>query len=707
MNYLKQLAELRGTDQPIDMARRIGGSLEFKSKAAEPDNSGILMRIAGYASTTDVDSYNEVVLPDAFKGTMASFMEFPIMLFGHDWYDKPIGKWTNYKITERGLYVEGEIYDTTGGRDVATLIENDILKALSIGFSPINSRKGDEPGDPTVIDELALWEISVVNIPANRASLFEAAKAKGISCKSITPPAASGTTNRSNHMEIKDLTAQLAEMKTQAEASETELRKKYQEAAEMVATLQEKMAEVKAGTVPRAEYDKLVENMKGDFIEIKDLIEGQNRKMEARAKIDTCAADVIDTKSAFMTFTKDNGKPLEGGDLRIRQLLQTPINDPTSEKGEQIMALRQAHDMFVAERSMRKFYALHGQGRYNGPDDCQTFGIYSKLLDVVDPSFKAMYSTGTNVGDEWVPTIMSGTPFDEVKMDAPITSLFPVFDMPSNPATWPVGTTLPTVYIAAEASANNPDQFLKSTRGTDNVTFTATKMACVVPVSDELIQDSYVNVAMDIGSAIRRAIGRANDSAILNGDTTATHRDTAAGYTSASPEAAWMGLRFIAYDRSATDSTGAAGGLAATELRAARAKLSDGYKNASDLTYITTYVPYFEFLGSTEVTSIGTYGATASYRDGDVFRWDGSPLYVTDLVADALSTAGLYTSGTASMALVVNTSCFRVGMRKDVMIEFARDPLTGSNAFIGSYRMDFQTLCPTTTVKPVAMAVNL
>ena len=133
--------------------------------------------IEGYASTDAVDSYNEIVEPEAFRETMAQFEEFPVVLFMHRFYDMPVGKVISWEIRTRGLWVEVEISKTAD--KIWDLIQDDYLKAFSIGFNygTVESTDGD---GPDIIKKLILLEISVVNIPANRESLFNVANEKGI-----------------------------------------------------------------------------------------------------------------------------------------------------------------------------------------------------------------------------------------------------------------------------------------------------------------------------------------------------------------------------------------------------------------------------------------------------------------------------------------------------------------------------------------------
>jgi len=141
--------------------------------------------ITGYASTPDVDRYNDVVEPGAFTDSITDdYKSNPIVLFQHDPY-RPIGKATYMAIDSNGLYIEAVIVDA----EIEPKIQAGILRAFSIGYIPEEIEYRDKDGnlldeemdilrilfDSTVkrtIKRLDLVENSVVSLPANPKALF-------------------------------------------------------------------------------------------------------------------------------------------------------------------------------------------------------------------------------------------------------------------------------------------------------------------------------------------------------------------------------------------------------------------------------------------------------------------------------------------------------------------------------------------------------
>lgn len=131
--------------------------------------------IEGWASTANIDRYNEVVKPEAFSEMIKHYLQNPILLFMHSpaW---PIGKVTELKIDPvEGLWIKAFLSKASWVKDIAILIKEEILKAFSIGFREIS--EGENIDDVHHYTSIELYEISIVSIGANRESLFSVAKA--------------------------------------------------------------------------------------------------------------------------------------------------------------------------------------------------------------------------------------------------------------------------------------------------------------------------------------------------------------------------------------------------------------------------------------------------------------------------------------------------------------------------------------------------
>lgn len=120
-------------------------------------------------STEQVDRMGDIIRQN---WELRSFISNPVALFGHE-HDKIIGTWENVRVEGKQLLGRlkmakagtSELVDT-----VRSLIEQRILRAVSVGFQPIEAkpRKG---GEGFEFIKSALHEVSVVAVPANPGAL--------------------------------------------------------------------------------------------------------------------------------------------------------------------------------------------------------------------------------------------------------------------------------------------------------------------------------------------------------------------------------------------------------------------------------------------------------------------------------------------------------------------------------------------------------
>lgn len=134
--------------------------------------------IEGYGSVFGgaPDSYGDVIAPGAFANSLAEHRRAgtsPLMLWGHDANQPPIGNWEEVAEDGKGLYLKGtiDLEDPLGFR-VHRAIKRKAMKGLSIGY---NTREAEtDPKKPgiRILKDVQLWEVSPVNFPAqNRAGV--------------------------------------------------------------------------------------------------------------------------------------------------------------------------------------------------------------------------------------------------------------------------------------------------------------------------------------------------------------------------------------------------------------------------------------------------------------------------------------------------------------------------------------------------------
>jgi HK97 family phage prohead protease/HK97 family phage major capsid protein len=138
-------------------------------------------------SDATVDRYGEVVEPDGWD--LRNFKKNPIALFGHN-SNFPVGKWSDLRVEDGRL--KGRLNLAKRGTsyrldELIGLIEQGILRAVSVGFRPLKAEPMDpeRPYGPQKYLKQELLETSVVSVPANPAALA-LAKSMKISNETMT-----------------------------------------------------------------------------------------------------------------------------------------------------------------------------------------------------------------------------------------------------------------------------------------------------------------------------------------------------------------------------------------------------------------------------------------------------------------------------------------------------------------------------------------
>ena len=136
----------------------------------------------GYASVFGVQDYDgDVIVKGAFRKSIDKYRassRMPKMLWQHDMRDI-CGKWQEMYEDDRGLFVKGSlILDTQRGREAYALMKAGVLDGMSIGFNVVEAGPSDQRSHGRVIEEVDLWEVSLVTWGANPDALVTNVKAR-------------------------------------------------------------------------------------------------------------------------------------------------------------------------------------------------------------------------------------------------------------------------------------------------------------------------------------------------------------------------------------------------------------------------------------------------------------------------------------------------------------------------------------------------
>lgn len=151
-------------------------SFNFELKAVQEDGF-----FSGYGAVFgNVDWYNDVILPGAFKASLEKWQsknKMPPVLWNHN-DSEPIGVYTQIYEDEKGLFVEGKLLidDVPRAKSTYALLKAGAIDGLSIGYS---TKKANQQGNGVrELIEVDIGEISIVTQPANDRSLITSVKNK-------------------------------------------------------------------------------------------------------------------------------------------------------------------------------------------------------------------------------------------------------------------------------------------------------------------------------------------------------------------------------------------------------------------------------------------------------------------------------------------------------------------------------------------------
>lgn len=189
--------------------------MQFKSIELKADEVG---KVAGFFSTYDKtpDSYGDIIEPGAFTKTIAKRKEtghpFPLC-FNHD-FDKVIGTVDSIEDQEKGPYIEATFLDTTLAQDVRKMLKSEAIYQFSFAYDVLKRRDPDEEekkaGIMNVLQEIELFEVSIVTVPANQNAVVT--DVKSITAEEIANGVIEMKQGRRNSRKDADVINQIIEL---------------------------------------------------------------------------------------------------------------------------------------------------------------------------------------------------------------------------------------------------------------------------------------------------------------------------------------------------------------------------------------------------------------------------------------------------------------------------------------------------------------
>lgn len=312
---------------------------------------------------------------------------------------------------------------------------------------------------------------------------------------------------------------------------------------------------------------------------------------------------------------------------------------------------------------------------------------------------KAMAVGNTGYGAEWIPTGFSTQLLKTIELNLRVAALFNSIQMPTNPYKMPVQISNAEGYLIAENTADSGTKIAASTPGTTSPEFSAIKLAGRVLFSDEISEDAIINMRDFVIGELALSIARAQEQALINGHrtTTALHMDNQAAIKRFSNDTnarrAFDGLRRLALINAGTTEKSFAGGDPTDALMGNVRQLALKYGvMPGDGAWIMGVNTYLKALFTlTNIVTLEKYGPGATVLSGELFKYSGAPVIVSEYLESDLNASGVYDGITTnlSMLLYAHRPSFMVGYRGGITLNSNLDIDTDQIILVAKRRMDF------------------
>ena len=281
--------------------------------------------------------------------------------------------------------------------------------------------------------------------------------------------------------------------------------------------------------------------------------------------------------------------------------------------------------------------------------------------------------------------------------------LFDKFMMPSNPFDYPVITALPTIDRVLEPTDRSQmtdatSVYEESQATTADNQFNAGKIGAVWFASQDLFEDSGVATADVMAQAMLKAMTKAIDDVLINGDETNSSANISGqGVVPAGGDRKYLildGLRheaLITTTADKLDNTTLATGdmLTLQQLMGARGIIGTDVQN---LAMIVDPGSYFKIAGFSDFYTVDKIGTElAIILKGQIGSWNGVPLIVSDEVKDTNSSGAIgASSNDFGSQILMHRKTPLLGLMRDIEIDHETRIFQDSIGMVARARLDMK-----------------
>jgi HK97 family phage major capsid protein len=321
---------------------------------------------------------------------------------------------------------------------------------------------------------------------------------------------------------------------------------------------------------------------------------------------------------------------------------------------------------------------------------------------------KIMTTTGAGTGLEFIPNTLSGSLIPLIKQELVLTNAFPHMNMPTSPYKLPLEGADVTPYLVSQTTSDLVDDSTNTigakTPGTNNLTFTASKLGVTAFISAEASEDSLIDMAPFVRMKLARTMSEGIDTVVLNGDNQGSLDVDSAAATDY--RRAWKGLRKLT--ATAAKVSAASTALTAAKLLNVLVVFGKFAQRIEDTLIIVSPIGLVHLYGDTAFNRADAYGATPPLVTGEVTKVFGRPVVVSGAVREDLNGSGFYDGSTTSrtIAVLAHRPSFALGDRRLVTVKAAEMIRSDRTMLVATWRGDFQRVQAEVTSGQVAYNVG-
>ena len=413
---------------------------------------------------------------------------------------------------------------------------------------------------------------------------------------------------------------------------------------------------------------------------------------ETTKELETIKKEIADVS----TFVKEHVEPVQEERVRLRKAIESLTTEQREYRRASVLNDRASSGDARVVRS----------GPYAGCDELDLVIMRSvqraaesqlgtESVRDWDVRLKAaMDSVTPSRGDELVPTGMAARLWDDVHQETRVGSLFNRIEMPTNPFDIPLQLGDVNWYPGSENTA-----VTESIAKTAKQTLTAFELVAEVPWSLTLDEDAVFAVLPEVRRTLVRNAAEVIDDVLLNADLTGANSINADGATITTATAGkaqyligFDGLMHLPLVDNPSQSVTHGNSISTDAYLNLLKKLGKYGVSASDTVYVTDVATFVSSLGLASIETVDKLGPKATLLTGQLATVYGHPLVVSGQMrladADGKVTNGGNTHDRGRL-LAVNTSQWRVGFRRNLMIETERDIQKRQNVMVVSMRVAF------------------